>query len=104
MIRTENGSIKLTIYKNNLHIHSLCFKGAPLRSGFLRTIADHRKQYLLIRSPILIFLKPSFYNVELFIVILQSVFLDIYSGPEFHFGKLGEFPSLVTLVREDFFI
>ncbi len=31
-----------------------------LRSGFLRPIADHRKQYLPIRSPIPIFLNPSF--------------------------------------------
>ncbi len=57
------------------------FLAGVLRSGFLRpvTIADHRKQYLPIRSPIPIFLKPSFYHVDLFIVILQSVFLDIYS-------------------------
>ncbi len=47
--------------------------------------ADHRKQYLPIGSPIPIFLKPSFDHVELFIVILQSGFLDIYSGPEFQF-------------------
>ncbi len=29
----------------------------------------------------------SFYYVELFIVILQSGILDIYSGPEFHFWE-----------------
>ncbi len=46
----------------------------------------------------------SFYHVELFTVILQSRFLDIYSGPEFHFWKWGEFPSWVTHVRGDFFI
>ncbi len=60
-------------------------RGAPIRIFEAITIADHRKQYLPIRSPIPIFLKPSFYYVELFIAILQSGFLDIYSGPEFHF-------------------
>ncbi len=74
-----------------------------LRSGVLRpiTIVDHRQQYLPIRSPIPIFLKPSFYHVELFIVIIQSRFLDIYSRPEFNFWKwipllsdLGDFFNL----------
>ncbi len=65
-------------------------RGAPIRIFE----ADHRKQYLSIRSPIPIFLKPSFYHVELFIVILQSVFLDIYSVPEFHFWKWGGIPLL----------
>ncbi len=55
--------------------------GAPIRIFE----ADHGKQYLPIRSPIPIFLKPSFYHVELFIEMLQSVFVDIYSVPEFHF-------------------
>ncbi len=61
-----------------------------LRSGVLRpsTIVDHRQQCLPIRSPIPIFLKRSFYHVELFIVIIQSRFLDIYSGPELHLWKL----------------
>ncbi len=36
--------------------------------------------------------KAIFYHVELFILILQSVFLDIYSVPEFHFWKWGEVP------------
>ncbi len=62
-----------------------------LRSGFLRLITDRRKQYLAIRSLIPIFLKPSFYHVELFIVMIQSRFLDIYSGPNFIFEN--EFPS-----------
>ncbi len=61
-------------------------RGAPIRIFE----ADHRKQYRLIRSPIPIFLKPSFYHVELFIVMnlmIQSRFVDVYSGPEFHFFK-----------------
>ncbi len=55
---------------------------------FLRLITDHRKQYLPIRLLIPIFLKLSLYHVELFILMIQSRFLDIYSGPEFHFWKL----------------
>ncbi len=60
-----------------------------LRSGFLRPITDCRSQKAVPADPITIpiFLKPSFYYVELFIVILQSGFLDIYSGPEFHFWE-----------------
>ncbi len=34
------------------------------------------------------FLKPSFYHIELFIVMIQSRFVDIHSGVEFHFWKL----------------
>ncbi len=40
--------------------------------------ADWRSQKAVFVDPIPIFLKPSFYHVELFIVILQSVFLDIH--------------------------
>ncbi len=71
-----------------------------LWSGFLK--ADHRKQYLPIRSPIPIFLKPSFYHVELFMLMIQSRFLDIYSGPEFHFLKW--IPLLGDSCEGDFLI
>ncbi len=57
-----------------------------LRSGFMRPITDHRKQYLPIWLPIPIFFK-SCYHVELFIVMIQSRFLYIYSGPELHVWK-----------------
>ncbi len=56
-------------------------RGAPIRISE----ANHRKQYLPIRSSIPIFLKPSFYYVELFIVTIQSRFIDIYSGLELNF-------------------
>ncbi len=56
-------------------------RGAPIRISE----ANHRKQYLPIRSSIQIFLKPSFYYVELFIVTIQSRFIDIYSGLELNF-------------------
>ncbi len=55
--------------------------------------ADHRKHHLPI------FLKPSFYYIELFIVILQSGFIQ---GLNFIFEN--EFPSSVTLVRGICFI
>ncbi len=48
-------------------------RGAPIRIFE----ADWRSQKAVFVNPIPIFLKPSFYHVELFIVILQSVFLDI---------------------------
>ncbi len=74
---------------NTSHEHLVSIKLGVLRSGFL---ANHRSpitesSICRYRSPIPIFLKPSFYYVELFIVILQSGFLDIYSGPEFHFWE-----------------
>uniref|UniRef100_A0A671NU70 Ras-related protein Rap-1b n=1 Tax=Sinocyclocheilus anshuiensis TaxID=1608454 RepID=A0A671NU70_9TELE len=50
---------------------------------FLRPITE--SSICRYQSPIPIFLKPSFYHLYLFILILQSGFLDIYSGPEFHF-------------------
>ncbi len=64
--------------------------------------ADHQSQKAVSANPITDtdLFKSIFYHVELFILILQSVFLDIYSGPEFRFRKWGEFPSYVTLVRE----
>ncbi len=52
-------------------------RGAPIRIFE----ADCRSQKAVFVDPIQIFLKPSFYHVELFIVILQSVFLDMYSKP-----------------------
>ncbi len=84
---------KSHVNKIYMYIYCICC-GSPLsyilrvlRSGYLRPIADHRKQYLPIRSPIPIFLKPSFYHVELLIVMIQSRFFDIYSKPEFYFWK-----------------
>ncbi len=56
-------------------------------SGFLRPITDQRKQYLPIRSLMPIILKPSFYHVELFILMIQSRFFEMYSGPEYNFWK-----------------
>ncbi len=69
-----------------------CIKGAPVRIFE----ADHRKQYLPIRLPI--FLK----HVELFIVMIQSRFVDIYSGLEFRFWKW--IPLLVDSCERGFLI
>ncbi len=70
-----------TMGANDLANNSL-IRGAPIR------IFEAVRQSQKAVSPIPIFLKPSFYHVELFKLILQSVFLDIYSVPEFHFWKL----------------
>ncbi len=71
-----------------------------LRSGFLRLIkiTDHRKQYLPIWSPISIFLMPSFYHVEFFIVMIQSRFLLTFIQGLNLILKMNSHP----LVREDF--
>ncbi len=70
-----------TMGANDLANNSL-IRGAPIR--IFEAVRRSQKAV----SPIPIFLKPSFYHVELFKLILQSVFLDIYSVPEFHFWKL----------------
>ncbi len=67
------------------YFNNVLTRGAPIRIFE----ADRRSQKAVSANPITDtdFLKPSFYNVELFIVMIQSRFVDIYSGPEFNFFK-----------------
>ncbi len=63
-----------------IDFHSILFRSAPIRIFE----ADHRSQKAVSADPITdagLFKAFFFYHVELFIVILQSGFLDIYSGP-----------------------